>query len=126
MYAYPTSFLMEKLKAGLVIFRAGRYRDNFSDLEGLWQPCNSWPFYNSVMSLNRFKLSLWCFCFDNCHTRDEQKLIDKFAAVSEMWGYFSLKCKMCLHSRGYITTVHEQVIGYCGRIPWCTYMASKP
>ena len=60
MYAYLTSFSMEKLKAG-------RDRENFSDLEGLWQPSSSGPFYCTVMSLNRFKLLILCFHFDNWH-----------------------------------------------------------
>ena len=84
MYAYPTSFSMEKLKAGLaIILRVGRDRDNLSDLEGLWQTSDSRSFYRNVMSLNRFKLLLRCLRFDNWHARDEGKLVDKFAAVSE-------------------------------------------
>ena len=66
MYAYPTSFSMEKLKAGLaIILRVGRDRNNFSDLEALWQPSDSKAFYRNVMSSNRFKLLLRCLRFDN-------------------------------------------------------------
>ena len=74
---------MEKLKAGLnILLRARHDRDNFSDLEGLWQSNHSRPFYCTVMSLNRFKPLFRCHRFDNWQTRNERKLIDKFAAVT--------------------------------------------
>ena len=43
-------------------------RDNFLDLEGLWQPSDSRLFYRTVMSLNRFKLLFWCLRLDKRHT----------------------------------------------------------
>ena len=93
---YPTtSFSMEELKARLaIILRAGCDK-NFSDLEGLWQLSDSRPFFRTVMSLNRFKLLLRCLRFNNCYTRDKQKVVDKLAAVSEIWDIF-FKCTTCL------------------------------
>ena len=124
---YPTiNFLMEELKAGLaLILRAGRDRDNFSDLQGLWQPSDSRPFYRTVMSLNRFKLLLRCLRFDNWHTRDERKRIDKFAAVSEIWNIFLGNARR-VYIPGECITVDEQLVGYRGKIPGRTYMPSKP
>ena len=80
MYAIPQHLF----DVGFNILRAGRDRDNFSDVESLWQPNGSRPFCHTLLSLNYFKLLLQYLCFDNWHTHDEQKLVDKFAATSKM------------------------------------------
>ena len=50
------TFSMDELKAGLaIILRAGRDRDNFTELDNLWQPEDSKSFYRAVMFLVRFK-----------------------------------------------------------------------
>ena len=76
---------MDELKASIAIMlRAGCDRDNFTDLRDLWKPSDSRRFYHTVMSLNRIKLLLRCIHFDNWHTREQRKIDDKFAAVSEI------------------------------------------
>ena len=68
------TFSMDELKAGLaIILRAGSNRDNFTELDNLWQPEDSEPFYQAVMSLVRFKFLLRCLRFDNWHTRKKEK-----------------------------------------------------
>ena len=80
---------MDELKARLaIILRAGSDRYNFTELDNLWQPEDSKPFYRAVMSLIRFKLLLRCLGFDNWHTREERKVHNKFAAVAEIWDIF--------------------------------------
>ena len=69
------TFSMDELKAGLsIILRAGSDRDNFTELDNLWQPEDSKPFYRAVMSLVRFKFLLRCLQFDNWHTREARKV----------------------------------------------------
>ena len=126
MYAIQQHlFLIEDLKARLtLILRAGRDRDSFSDQEGLWQPSDSRTFYCTVMFVNRFKLLLRCLRFDNWHTRDERKLVDKFAAVSEKWDIFLRNTRrVCISGKCII--VYEQLVGYRVRIHGSTYMPSK-
>ena len=120
------TFSMDELKAELaIILRAGRDRDNFTELDNLWQPEDSKPFYRAVMSLVRFKFLLRCLPFDNWHTREERKVYNKFAAVAEIWDIFLINLR-----RAYIPddciTVDEQLVGYRGRIPGRTYIPSKP
>ena len=56
------AFSMDELKAGLAtILRAGSDKDNFTELDNLWQPEESNPFYRAVMSLVRFKFIFRCF-----------------------------------------------------------------
>ena len=117
---------MDELKAGLaIILRAGSDRDNFTELDNLWQPQDSRPFYRAVMSLVRFKFLLRCLRFDNWHTREERKVDNKFAVVAEIWDIFLINLR-----RAYIPddciTVDEQLVGYRGRIPGRTYIPSKP
>ena len=47
---YSTNaFSMEELKADIaIVLRAGRDRDNFSDLIDLWNPSDSRPFYRTL------------------------------------------------------------------------------
>ena len=87
---YSTNaFSMEELKADIaIVLRAGRDRDNFSDLNDLWNPSDSRPFYRTLMPLNRLELLLRCLCVDNWHTRDERKRVDKFATISKIWHIF--------------------------------------
>ena len=79
------TFSVDELKAGLaIILRAGSDRDNFTELDNLWQPEDSKPFYRAVVSLVCFKFLLRCLQFDNWHTREERKVHNKFAAVAEI------------------------------------------
>ena len=120
------TFSTDELKAGLaIILRAGSDRDNFAELDNLWQPEDSKPFYRAVMSLVRFKFLLRCLRFDNWHTREERKVHNKFVAVAEIWDIFLINLR-----RAYIPddciTVDKQLVGYRGRIPSKTYIPSKP
>ena len=57
---------MEEFKATLaVILLEGSDRENFTELQNLWDVGDSKPFYRAVMSLNRFKHFLRCVRFDN-------------------------------------------------------------
>ena len=59
-------FLMEEFKVALaVILRAGSDRNNFTELQNLWDVGDSKLFYRAVMSLNGFKCFLRCVRFDN-------------------------------------------------------------
>jgi len=120
------TFSMDELKAGLaIILKAGRDRDNFTDLEDLWKPADSRPFYRAVMGVNRFKFLLRCLRFDNWHTRPIRRVDDKFAAVSEVWNIF-LRNIRTVYIPGDCITVDEQLLGYRGRVPGRTYIPSKP
>ena len=77
------------------------------------------------MSLVRFKFLLRCLRFDNCHTREERKVHNKFAAVAEIWDIFLINLRRAYIPDDYIT-VDEQLVGYRGKIPDRTYIPSKP
>ena len=70
-------------------------------------------FYMAIMSLNRFKCFLRCVRFDNCHTRKQRKINDKFAAISEIWGLF-LGSIQRVYIPDDCITVDEQLVGYRG------------
>ena len=119
-------FSKEEFKAALAVtLRAGSDRDNFTELQNLWDVGDSKLFYRAVMSLNRFKCFLRCVRFDNWHTREQRKINDKFAAISEIWGLFFGSIQRVYVPDDCIT-VDEQLVGYRGRIPGRTYMPSKP
>ena len=117
---------MDELKAGLaIILRAGSDRDNFTELDNLWQAEDSKSFYRAVMSLVRFKFLLRCLRFDNWHTREERKVHNKFAAVAEIWDIFLINLRRAYIPDGCITG-DEQLVRYRGRIPGRTYIPTKP
>ena len=119
-------FSVEEFKAALtVILREGSDRDNFAKLQNLWDVGDSKPFYRPVMSLNRFKCFLMCPRFDNWHKREQRKINDKFAAISEIWGLF-LGSLQRVYVPDDCITVNEQLVGYRGQIPGRTYMPSIP
>ena len=79
------NFSTKEFKAALeVTLWAGSDRENFTELQNLWDVGDSKTFYRAVMSLNRFKCFLRCVMFDNWHTREQRKIYDKFAAISEI------------------------------------------
>ena len=83
------TFSMDELKAGLaIILRAGSEKDKFTELDNLWQPEDSKPFYRAVMYLVRFKFLLRYLRLDNWHTQKKRKVYNKFAAVAEIWNIF--------------------------------------
>ena len=119
-------FSMDELKAGLaIILRAGSGSNNFTELANLWVPADSKPFYRAVMSLCQMQFLLRYIRFDNWNTREEQKTLNKLAAVSEVWEIF-LKNIRRVYIPNESITVDEQLVGYRGRIPGRTYMPSKP
>ena len=77
------------------------------------------------MPLNRFKCFLRGVRFDNWHTREQRKINDKFAAISEIRDLF-LGSIQRVYVPDDCITVDEQWVGYRGRIPGRTYMPSKP
>ena len=53
---------MDELKAGLgIILRAESDRDNFTDLDNLWEPKDIKPFYRALMFLICIKILLWWY-----------------------------------------------------------------
>ena len=60
------NFISQEVEAGFAIMiRAGLDRDNFTNLNNLWDPIDSRPFYRVTMALNRLKFLLRCMHFDN-------------------------------------------------------------
>ena len=117
---------MDELKAELTeILRAGNDRDNFKELDNLWQSKDSKPFYRIVMPLVSFKFLPRCLRFDNWHTRKERKVHNKFAAVAKIWDIFLINLRPAYIPDDCIT-VDEQLVGYRGRIPGRTCIPSKP
>ena len=105
---------MEEFKPALaIILRAGSDKDNFTELQNLWDVGDNKPFYRTVMPLNRFKCFLRGVRFDNWHTREQRKINDKFAAISEIRDLF-LGSIQRVYVPDDCITVDEQWVGYRG------------
>lgn len=78
-----------------------------------------------TMSANRFRFLLRCLRFDNVHTRDARKSVDKLAAFREIFEMFNNNCKTVYKPTDYLT-IDEQLVAFRGNCPFRVYMPSKP
>ena len=119
-------FTFCELKAAIAIMiTAGTDKDNLSCLSSLFNEKDSRPFYRCCMSKNRFREFLRYVTFDNRNTRRSRQVLDKMAAIREVWEL--LQCNLRKH---YVPsewiTVDEQLYAYRGYVPGRAYMKSKP
>lgn len=123
---YMTHFSYDEICACLgILLRAGLDRDNLTDLPELWNPKEGRPFYRAVTSLQRMQFFLRCIRFDNFRNRAQRQLVNRLAAISEVWDQFNSNLRRP-YSPGETLAVDEQLLGYRGNIPGRTYLPSKP
>ena len=109
----------------LGIFLSARVdRDNFTSLDDLWNPVDSCPFYQVVMSCQRFKFFLQAVRFGNFRSRATRLPQDKLAAVSELWQQFVSNFRR-FYVPNVVITIDEQLVGHHGSIPGRTYIPTK-
>lgn len=127
IHSYMSLFTYDEIKACLgIVLMAGVHRDNFTDLQDLWDPIDGRPFFRAVMSLLRFRFFLRVVRFDNYRTRPMRlNEGDRLAAISEIWNQFNHQLRQFYRPKE-ILTVDEQLLGYRGKIPGRTYIPSKP
>lgn len=77
------------------------------------------------MSANRFRFLLRCLIFDNVHTREARKSVDKLAAIREIFEMFNNNCKNVYKSIDNLT-IDEQLVAFRGNFQFRVYMPSKP
>jgi hypothetical protein len=121
---YMGQFSYDEFSACIsILLRSGSDRDNFTSLDEMWTVTDGKPFYRAVISKSRFKFFLRTIRFDNYRTREERKLFDRLAAVSDVWNMFVNNLRR-FYIPGDTLTVDEQLLGYRGKVPGRTYMPS--
>ena len=74
-------FNRDEVSAGIaILLRAGVDHDNMTNIEHLWSPSDSRPFYRATMGVVRFKQFLRCIRLDNILTREQRRETDRLAA----------------------------------------------
>lgn len=81
--------------------------------------------FRSTMSKNRFLFLLTALRFDCLSTRDERKVNDNLAAISDIFNRFSVHSQKN-YSCGQYTTVDEMLVAFRGKFRNRVYMKSKP
>jgi len=81
--------------------------------------------FRAVMSFNRFKFLTFYLWFDSKSTRNERRMVDKFAAFRELWDLFTIQCKNNYTPSEYVT-VDETLLSFRGRCPFKMYLPAKP
>lgn len=83
---------LDKMKAYIgMLYYAGVHKVNKTRLTDLWG-IHSLPFFNAVMSRQRFCFLAATMRFDDKITRLERKEADKFTHVREIWDLFVANC----------------------------------
>lgn len=77
------------------------------------------------MSAKRFRFLQRCVQFDNIHTREERKSLDKFAEFREVFEQFVDNFKNSYNPTDYLT-VDEQLLDLKGNCPFKVLTPSKP
>jgi hypothetical protein len=110
---------------GLLYF-CGRMRNSHINTKDIWATDGSgcdWAI--AAMSRQRFHFLLKCLRFDNMHTREERRAVDKFAALREIFEDFNANIKTH-YSYGENVTIDEKLEKFRGRCPFRQYIPSKP
>lgn len=119
-------FSYAEMKAAIaVIIRAGADKDNLSDLNDLFHPSDSRPFYRCAISKNRIRKFMQNVTLDEKQTRKDRQKTDKLAAVREIWDLFTLGLRK-YYVPSPSLTIDEQLYGFRGYAPGRCYMPSKP
>ena len=79
----------------------------------------------ATMAHRRFVFLLRCLRFDNKHTRNERKLIDKFCPIRNLFDKFLENCKKSYTAGAYVT-LDEMLFAFRGRCSFKVYIPSKP
>lgn len=109
---------------GLIILSAGM-KNNHLSTEYLFDSSYCGNNYRATLSERRFKFLLNTLRFDDKETRNNRYEVDKFAPIRKIWDLIIDKCRN-LYKPGSYITIDEQLVGFRGRVPFLTYIPSKP
>lgn len=117
----------DELKAlfGLLYF-AGVMKSNNLNTKELWNTNGSGiELFPATMGINRFHFLLRCIRFDNIHTRDERKKVDKLAPIRNIFERIVKNFQNGFSPSEYVT-VDEKLEPFRGKCPFRQYIKSKP
>ncbi|CAK1602156.1 unnamed protein product [Parnassius mnemosyne] len=110
---------------GLLVYSAA-FKSNDEDMNALFATDGTGrDIFRAVMSKERFQMILIALQFDDFSTREERKLANVAAAVSEIFEKFVSKCQK-YYRLGDNTTIDEMLLSFRGRCRWKKYMPNKP
>ncbi|KAJ8001201.1 hypothetical protein DPEC_G00190420 [Dallia pectoralis] len=110
--------------AGLLIL-AGVYRSRGEAAASLCDAESGRPIFRTTMPLKVFYAYSSLLRFDDRETRPARRVVDKLAAVRELWDEWSVRLPSLYNPRPDVT-VDEQLVPFRGRCPFRQYMPSKP
>lgn len=83
------------------------------------------PIYSATMSIKRFEILLMCLRFDDARTRNQRRLTEKAAPISEIFGRFIENSKRS-YSVSSEVTIDEMLVPFRGRCGFKVFMPKKP
>lgn len=79
---------------------------------------------NVTMSERRFRFLMRCLRFDDIHSRNQRKSIDKLAAIREIFDMFLKNSQNAYNPSDYMS-IDEQLVAFRGNCPFRQYIPSK-
>lgn len=124
---YTNHVDIEEMRAFIgLMFLCGIFKSGRENVQSLWSTkVTGRPIFRTVMSLNRFLFLLSCLCFDDLSTREQRKLDDPLALISEIFHAFIANCQANYSCSEYLT-VDEMLVSFRGRCKFRVYIKSKP
>uniref|UniRef100_A0A1B6LUY7 PiggyBac transposable element-derived protein domain-containing protein n=1 Tax=Graphocephala atropunctata TaxID=36148 RepID=A0A1B6LUY7_9HEMI len=83
------------------------------------------PIFRATMSVKRFDILVGSLRFDNAQTRDQRKMTDKAAAISEIFSKF-ISNSQIVYCPSALVTIDEMLVPFRGRCSFRVYMPKKP
>lgn len=121
----PTNSVELRAVIGL-LYMLGVMKMSHLNLEDVWSRDSlGIEFFPLVMPLYRFKFLLRALRFDNIHTREDRKLIDRLAPIRDIFEEFVENCQKHYNVSPFVT-VDEMLEAFRGRCGFRQYIKSKP
>lgn len=109
-----------------LLYLAGVFRGGHRNIADFWASDGlGVEIFRLTMSEKRFRFLLRSLRFDDRETRAERRVIDKLAAVRDLFTGFIENCKMHYHL-GQNVTIDEMLPAFRGRCGFRQYIPSKP
>lgn len=109
-----------------LMYLSGLFKSGHEDLKGMWATDGTGrEIFRCTMPLARFLFLFTCLRFDDEQTREERRMVNKFAPISELFDKFVENCKNNFNP-GINVTIDEMLVPFRGRCGFRMYIPNKP
>ncbi|KAJ8942151.1 hypothetical protein NQ314_010142 [Rhamnusium bicolor] len=120
----PTTLIEIKASLGL-LYLTGVRKINHLNVNDMWRADGTGiEASRHIIDINRFKFLLQCLRFDNIHTREERKQVDKLAPLRQIFDEF-VRCFKSAYRHSELVTIDEKLEAFRVKCSFRQYMPKK-